>query len=98
MSHRVVHICASTDIAESGRGVRFPVRSGHASETGFVIRYRGVVYGYLNRCAHVPIELDWTPGVLFDTTGSYLICATHGALYDPQTGQCVAGPCAGRRL
>ena len=27
-----------------------------------------------------------------------LVCAAHGALYEPDTGRCVAGPCLGARL
>jgi len=52
----------------------------------------------VNRCAHVPVELDWNEGDFFDVSGEYLICATHGAHYQPQTGYCVMGPCAGKSL
>jgi nitrite reductase/ring-hydroxylating ferredoxin subunit len=27
-----------------------------------------------------------------------LICATHGALYEPDSGVCIDGPCRGTRL
>jgi nitrite reductase/ring-hydroxylating ferredoxin subunit len=27
-----------------------------------------------------------------------LVCATHGALYQPDSGLCIAGPCRGARL
>jgi nitrite reductase/ring-hydroxylating ferredoxin subunit len=46
----------------------------------------------------VPVELDWVPGKFFDDGGLYLICATHGAMYEPDSGQCVGGPCRGARL
>lgn len=64
----------------------------------FVVRYDGAVRGFLNRCAHVPMELDWTPGKFFDSTGLYIMCATHGAVYEPATGRCAGGPCKGGRL
>lgn len=64
----------------------------------FAIRFRGHVYGYLNRCGHVPVELDWKPGEFYDLSGLYLICATHGALFDPATGACLGGRCNGRGL
>ena len=44
------------------------------------------------------MELDWKPGEFFDLTGLYLICATHGALFDPATGACLGGRCNGRGL
>ena len=64
----------------------------------FVIRYRGEVRAYLNRCGHIPVEIDWQPGEFFDHSGLYLICATHGALYAPESGRCVGGRCNGKGL
>jgi len=93
-----IWVCASDDVIEGGRGVRFPVTAGDEDSTGFVIRYGSVVYGYLNRCAHVPIELDWSPGEFFEGSGLYLMCSTHGAIYEPDTGHCSGGPCRGGRL
>lgn len=94
----LISVCDSDALVDSGEGVRFPVIAGGEETTGFVIRYRGHVYAYLNRCAHVPAELDWNEGDFFESGGEHLICATHGALYTPQTGYCVGGPCRGRSL
>lgn len=91
-------ICASADLLESGRGVRFEIDRDGRKDSAFAIRYHGRAYAYMNRCAHVPVELDWTHGEFFDADGLYLICATHGALYDPATGDCLVGRCAGRGL
>lgn len=66
--------------------------------TAFVVRFDGRVHGYLNQCRHVPSELDWQPGRFFVDSGLYLLCATHGAMYEPDTGLCVSGPCIGGRL
>lgn len=93
-----IHICASAELREGGKGVRFPVTAGGEDGTGFVIRYHNTVYGYLNRCAHVPIELDWNEGDFFESSGLYLMCSTHGALYTPETGLCAGGPCRRGRL
>jgi len=51
---------------------------------GFLLNYAGEHHAYVNRCRHVPMSLDW--------------CATHGAYYRPETGECVAGPPCGRTL
>jgi nitrite reductase/ring-hydroxylating ferredoxin subunit len=98
MSDTAIHICEATALIEGGKGVRFPVTAGGEDGTGFVIRYDGTVRGYLNRCAHVPIELDWNEGDFFESSGLYLMCSTHGALYTPDTGRCAGGPCRGGRL
>jgi nitrite reductase/ring-hydroxylating ferredoxin subunit len=91
-------VCDAALLLERGKGIRFPVIAfGHAT-TGFVVRYDGKPFAYLNRCAHVPIELDWSHGDFFESGGLYLMCATHGAVYQPDTGLCAGGPCRGARL
>ncbi|MBL8445970.1 MAG: Rieske 2Fe-2S domain-containing protein [Zoogloeaceae bacterium] len=91
-------ICASADLEDGGTGVRFDIDWFGEPATAFVIRFRGQVRAFLNRCAHVPVELDWQEGAFFDADQRFLICATHGAMYEPLTGACVLGPCKGRRL
>lgn len=91
-------ICASAEVAESGKGVRFTVNRYGREVPAFVIRYRGHVYAYLNECAHVPAELDWQPGEFFDFSKLYLVCSIHGALYAPESGRCMGGRCNGRGL
>ncbi|WP_338860804.1 Rieske (2Fe-2S) protein [Mycetohabitans rhizoxinica] len=93
-----VRICASDELVERGRGIRCAALAGSVPATVFFVRYHGVVYGYLNRCAHVPMELDWSEGEFFERSRLYLMCATHGAIYAPDTGRCVGGPCRGGRL
>jgi nitrite reductase/ring-hydroxylating ferredoxin subunit len=46
----------------------------------------------------VSVELDWDEGEFFTAQKDYLICATHGAHYLPNTGFCVMGPCKGKQL
>jgi nitrite reductase/ring-hydroxylating ferredoxin subunit len=91
-------ICAATELLEQGRGVRFEVERHGEREPAFAVRFEGRPRAFLNRCGHVPVELDWQEGEFFDDSRLYLICATHGALYDPGTGTCVGGRCAGRGL
>jgi nitrite reductase/ring-hydroxylating ferredoxin subunit len=86
-------ICNSDELADGGFGVRFTVERYGASEPAFAVRFRGKAYAYLNRCAHVPVEMDWQPREFFDHSGLYLICATHGALYAPESGRCLGGRC-----
>jgi nitrite reductase/ring-hydroxylating ferredoxin subunit len=97
-----VLIGAASDIVERGAGMRFPVRERYGRQdaqlTGFVVRFEGQLYAYLNQCAHVATELDWIPGQFFESSGLYLMCATHGAIYLPENGTCTGGPCRGARL
>jgi len=91
-------ICPSSALSESGDGVRFEVERTDGRMSAFAIRFAGEPYAYLNRCAHVGVELDWEPGKFFDSEGLLLICSSHGALYDPATGACLGGPCRGGGL
>jgi nitrite reductase/ring-hydroxylating ferredoxin subunit len=89
--------CAAASVP-SGRGVRFPLRCGERVLDAFLVRHRGAHHAYVNRCPHVGTPLDLWPGEFFDEDGRLLLCATHGAAFEPDTGRCVAGPCAGDSL
>ena len=94
-------ICCSEDLIDGRLGQRFEINAGATPGRGmpaFVVRSKGVARAFFNRCAHVPVELDWQLGQFFDTNGEYLVCATHGAQYDPQNGRCINGPCVGQSL
>jgi len=95
MAARKRLICSSDVLVDSGDGVRFEVKLGEAMVHAFAVRYDGQVYAYLNRCAHMPMELDWKHGRFFDGEGLLLVCSTHGAIYAPDSGVCLGGPCAG---
>ena len=86
-------ICPSEALVDSGQGVRFEVEYFGEPGPAFAIRYRGRVHAYLNRCAHVAMELDWQEGVFFDADGRDLLCSTHGATYEASSGRCIGGPC-----
>ena len=98
MADRKRLICESGALVDSGRGVRFAVEYFGETVPAFVVRHRGSVYGYLNRCAHVAMELDWQEGVFFESEGRDLLCSTHGAAYEAATGRCLGGPCNGSPL
>jgi nitrite reductase/ring-hydroxylating ferredoxin subunit len=91
-------VCRSGELAERGRGVRFGVQEGDTERPAFAVRCGDRVYAYLNECAHAGLELDWLPGEFFDSSGLYLICSAHGALYEAQSGRCLGGPCRGGGL
>jgi nitrite reductase/ring-hydroxylating ferredoxin subunit len=98
MAARERLICAAAALEERGAGVRFEVVVGGVREPAFLIRFEGRPRAFLNRCAHRPMELDWNPGRFFDREGALVLCATHGAGYDPRSGACRGGPCDGAGL
>ncbi len=64
----------------------------------FVVNFRGELHGWVNRCRHVPLTMDWVENRFLDASGEHIVCATHGGLYRPDTGECVAGPPFGKML
>jgi len=88
-----VSLCASAELAERGRAVMFDVTHLREPVRAFALRFEGQVVAYLNRCAHVPAEMDWQPGEFLDSRQEFILCATHGAAYEPRSGRCVGGPC-----
>jgi nitrite reductase/ring-hydroxylating ferredoxin subunit len=88
-------LCNSRDLLEGGLAVPFDVIYAGQTCRAFAVRFEGAVHAYLNRCSHVAMELDWQPNRVFDDQGQWLLCASHGAAYRPDTGQCAGGPCQG---
>lgn len=91
-------LCASSDLEERGKAVVFDVLLWGRPARAFALRFDGRVVAYMNRCAHVPTELDWQPGEFLDLDKRWIICSIHGATYEPADGHCVYGPCRGERL
>ena len=88
-------LCRSEDLVEGGLAVPFDVVYAGQTCRAFAIRFEGRPHAYLNRCAHVAMEMDYQPNRLFDDSGRWLLCATHGAAYAPDSGACAGGPCRG---
>jgi nitrite reductase/ring-hydroxylating ferredoxin subunit len=92
------HLCACDALAERGQALVFDVLQYRQPARAFALRFDGRVVAYLNRCVHVPAEMDWQPGEFLDSDKRFILCATHGAAYEPSDGRCVGGPCGRGRL
>ncbi len=90
-------LCALDEIADPG-AKGFVFRRGEAMFLGFVVRRGGDLVGFIDRCPHAGMPLALLPGRYLTREGDLILCATHGALFRPHDGLCVAGPCAGRFL
>jgi nitrite reductase/ring-hydroxylating ferredoxin subunit len=90
-------ICRLSDLEQHGaRG--FTIGEGDFPLRGFVVRVGDGVRGYVNRCPHAGHPLDLLPQRFLTADGALILCASHGALFEKDSGQCLAGPCAGRSL
>jgi nitrite reductase/ring-hydroxylating ferredoxin subunit len=75
-----------------GHSMKFILPIRGADEECFVINYHGQLHAYVNQCRHVPMAMDWVDNQFFAERGRYLMCQTHNAYYQPDTGECIAGP------
>jgi nitrite reductase/ring-hydroxylating ferredoxin subunit len=91
-------LCAATQLVEKGSALVFDVLQYREPTRAFALRFDGRVVAYLNRCVHVPTEMDWQPGEFLDSGREFILCSIHGAAYDPLNGRCVAGPCGRGKL
>jgi nitrite reductase/ring-hydroxylating ferredoxin subunit len=66
--------------------------------TGFLVRTADAVHAYLNRCPHALRQLNFRPDGFLNADGTLIQCSSHGALFEKDTGLCVAGPCVGESL
>ena len=92
-----VRLCALDEIKDPGaKGFRF--REGDYLFLGFVVRRKGAVRGYIDRCPHAGTPLAMLEDRFLTREGDQILCSTHGALFRPSDGVCLAGPCAGLSL
>jgi len=96
---QLIPVADLSEVQAEGATKMFPILdgAGHPTE-GFLVRFGGALHAYINRCPHVPLSLDYGDGQVFDEEQRWLICRNHGAVFEPDTGRCVAGPCAGASL
>jgi nitrite reductase/ring-hydroxylating ferredoxin subunit len=90
-------LCRLADLDETGCR-EFRLGAGEWPMKGFVVKVPGGVRAYVNRCAHVAYPLNYLPNRFLSYEGSMIQCYVHGALFEKDTGYCVAGPCSGLSL
>lgn len=71
---------------------------GGSAESLILHRDGDAVRAWLNVCPHQGRRLDWAPGKFLKSKDGLLVCAVHGASFELQRGECVAGPCRGDAL
>lgn len=90
-------LCRLADIPD-GQAKGFTIATAAGRRDILVHRAGGVVRGYVNSCPHIGSPLDWAPDRFISLDGYHLLCGTHGALFRPEDGYCISGPCAGDTL
>lgn len=91
-------LCPAADLVERGKALVFDVLLWGQPARAFAMRFEGALVAYINRCAHVPVEMDWQAGEFLDQEQRWIVCSIHGASYEPADGRCVGGPCGRGKL
>lgn len=92
-------LCQWNDIEEGqSRGFQLQEDNQSSAMSIIAVKKNGQLYLYRNLCPHAWIPLEWVPDDFLTSDGSLIQCANHGALFTLDTGECIAGPCAGQAL
>jgi nitrite reductase/ring-hydroxylating ferredoxin subunit len=96
-SAALIPVAPAAEIAP-GRTRKFVLPCDGGEIEAFVVNHGGAFYAYVNRCCHIPMTMDWVENQFLTEDRAFIQCATHGALYEPASGECVAGPPLGQCL
>ena len=83
---------------EDGGYVAVDTEVDGIAESLILYRSGDEVRAWLNVCPHAGRRLDWAPGQFLKAREGELVCAVHGATFEPGAGLCIAGPCRGQSL
>ena len=92
-----INVAKLSDIEEgSATNAVIELADGHRHL--IITRKADEVNVFLNSCPHTGVRLDWKVGVFLTVDKAHLQCSTHGALFELDSGFCVAGPCINKCL
>lgn len=86
------------DLIADGKARNFVLQMRAGRFHGFVVRRGDGAFGYVDRCPHAGLPLTQTLDDYLTPDGALIACSWHGALFDPESGACVGGPCMGQAL
>ena len=89
--------CAADALAE-GQAITATTQAFGQDQPLIIVKWQGTIRAFRNWCPHMGTPLDWEPGKVWNYDHTQLMCATHGAMFEPDTGLCTRGPCRGQRL
>ena len=90
-------VCSFDELSDPGCK-EFRIGEGDWPFKGFIVRQGDEVFAYQNFCLHAGHPLNWKPDGFLTGDSKQIICASHGAIYEIDSGVCIAGPCPGKQL
>jgi nitrite reductase/ring-hydroxylating ferredoxin subunit len=72
---------------------------GEGRDTVIIVRTVHGVKAWRDACPHYgDTPLAWRKDAYLNKEGTRIVCHAHGAQFDPETGDCLIGPCLGQAL
>ncbi|HHJ35749.1 MAG TPA: Rieske (2Fe-2S) protein [Gammaproteobacteria bacterium] len=90
-------LCKTSDIEDPG-SKSFELKINRKLQSIFVVHKDAEFFAYYNQCPHTGANLEWQEDQFLDLDKALIQCATHDALFMIDSGECIAGPCAGDSL
>ena len=90
-------LCTIDEISDPG-SKSFEIRHGRKKVSLFVVHKDGMFTAYINSCPHTGANLEWQEDQFLDMDDLFIQCSTHDALFEIDSGACIAGPCIGDSL
>ncbi|NEZ02890.1 Rieske 2Fe-2S domain-containing protein [Wenzhouxiangella sp. XN201] len=87
-----VFLCPSDELVE-GRYREFRIEQGGDPVWLIATRIGESPRAWLNVCPHQGRPLNFAPDRFLTDPEQRLVCAHHGAVFEPDGGVCVSGPC-----
>lgn len=90
-------LCRLEEIAEGEARGFGPFEGSRAK--AFVVRKDGALHAYWDACPHYgDTPMAWRTNAYLNAQGTRIVCASHGAEFEIETGRCVAGAALGLSL
>ena len=93
----IIPLCQTHEISDPGSKA-FEIKQGRENIALFVVHKGGAYNAYMNSCPHTGANLEWQQDQFLDMDNMYIQCSTHDALFEIESGKCIAGPCIGDNL
>lgn len=93
----VIPLCKTEEINDPGSR-SFEITQGRKTISLFVVHKDGAFSAYINSCPHTGVNLEWQQDQFLDLDNAFIQCSTHDALFEVDSGICIAGPCVGDKL
>jgi nitrite reductase/ring-hydroxylating ferredoxin subunit len=90
-------LCKTSDIEDPG-SKSFELKIKRKTQAIFVVHKDTEFFAYINKCPHTGSPLEWQEDQFLDLDKALIMCSSHGALFQIDSGECIAGPCTGDGL